>query len=594
MSTPVEKIKERLGIVEVIESYMKLDRAGANLKGRCPFHNEKTPSFFVSPDRGTFYCFGCSAKGDIFSFVQQFEGLDFMGSLRVLAQRAGVELVYEKPEVKTERELMYNIMEEAAYFYEKALHNTGNLKALEYVKSRGLKDETIKAFRIGYAENDWRTLYNYLKGKSFTDAQIEKVGLIKRADDPSKGFYDRFRGRIMFPITDSGGRVIAFTGRIIEDDGKSAKYLNSPDTPLFNKANVLYGIDKAKLDIRKKNYTILVEGQMDLIMSHQAGITNTVAVSGTALSDSLTDKHDIVNNLGMIKRLSSNLILVFDSDKAGVNAASRSAQIGLSLGMDVKICALPFGKDPAELILKDPEEWKNVLRAAMPVVEFQLTTVLKEKIDPRKLPQALTERVLPFIAVLGSHMEKAHFVAMIKERTGIAENAIWEDLKKVEKDIRANASKNILQGSETKASVKFDPVASLAKKADSSMKKVLGILYWQERQEKPILKTKDYLAKLKTIFGEENFAKLAADNEPFKNEIIFEAEVIFGKASKLEEDLDQMLIHIEEDYLREEFTVSMVELSAAERDKDNEKAMKILARCQELTKRLAELTKNKK
>ncbi|KKP98393.1 MAG: primase protein [Candidatus Nomurabacteria bacterium GW2011_GWA1_36_15] len=273
INSPVQQIKERLSIEEIVSSYIKLEKAGANFKARCPFHNEKTPSFFVSPDRASYYCFGCGAKGDIFSFIEEFEGLDFKGALKILAERAGIPLVQYSKEKEGEKEKLYRAMEEATKFFEKNLAE--NKKILEYLKSRGLEEKTIGDFKIGFSLLDWRTLFEYLKSKGFSDKEIELAGLVKKTE---KGFYDRFRGRIMFPISDSSGRIIAFSGRIFEDDGKSAKYLNSPDTPIFSKSAVLYGLDKAKESIRKNNFSILVEGQMDLILSHQAGFRNTVAI----------------------------------------------------------------------------------------------------------------------------------------------------------------------------------------------------------------------------------------------------------------------------------------------------------------------------
>src|SRR3990167_6310938 len=286
MNSPVDKIKEKISIEDVVSSYIKLERAGANLKARCPFHNEKTPSFFVSPDRGSYYCFGCGASGDIFTFVEEFEGLDFKGALKLLADKAGVVLeIYSKEnkEEKSEKEKLYEVMEETAEFFEKNL--AANKPAQEYLKSRGLEEKTIKDFRIGYAILDWRTLYDYLKSKNFSDKEIELAGLAKKPEDKTKAMYDRFRGRVIFPMGDSSGRIIAFSGRLLVDDGKSAKYLNSPETPIFNKSSVLFGIDKAKESIRKNNFSILVEGQIDLVLSHQAGFRNTVASSGTAMTD---------------------------------------------------------------------------------------------------------------------------------------------------------------------------------------------------------------------------------------------------------------------------------------------------------------------
>jgi DNA primase len=286
--TNVEEIKARIPIEELIGSYIKVEKSGRSLKARCPFHNEKTPSFFISPERGGYYCFGCGAKGDIFSFVEQFEGLDFKGALKVLAERAGVSLAFDQ-KTDGERDQLFKITEEAAKYFEEQFSKSK--EAQDYVKSRGIKPETRQSFRIGWAPDGWQNLLNHLKKKSWTESLIEKAGFIKKSEknDESEGrsqtsanarYYDRFRGRIMFPITDSSGRVVAFTGRILHDDGKSAKYLNSPETPIFTKSQILFGLDKAKSEIKRLNYSILVEGQMDLVLSHQVGVI-LVLIEGT-------------------------------------------------------------------------------------------------------------------------------------------------------------------------------------------------------------------------------------------------------------------------------------------------------------------------
>jgi DNA primase len=560
MSSNIEKIKERLGIEEVVSSYIKLDRVGKNLKGKCPFHNEKTASFYVSPDRGTYHCFGCGAGGDIFSFVEQFEGLDFMGSLKLLAERAGVELRYDKntQDHKSEKEKLLGIMEEATIFFEEGLKKSK--EAQEYLKKRGLKEDTIKNFRIGYIPADWRLLYTYLINKKYSDNDIEKAGLIKRPEvqegGTQKGYYDRFRGRVMFPISDSSGRVIAFSGRILVDDGKSAKYLNSPDSILFNKSTVLYGIDKAKQDIRIKNYSILVEGQMDLVLSHQAGIRNTVAVSGTALADTLISKDNIVNNLGIVKRLSNNIILAFDSDNAGRKAAMRSAGIALGLGMDVKIADLPEGKDPADLVLSNEEEWKNVLRNSKAVVEFQLDNVLSQisarTLDPRKLPSALRDNVLPFIAPLSGAMEKAHYIKLIKEKTGLSEESIREDLKKIESEI---GNGTVFVKNENISKVAFS-------RLDSINKKLFGILYYAESNNLPNIPVNIYKDNIKNIVGE-RYDSLVNSIEQYKNELLLEAEIAFGskddlkKEEDLKKDLNELMFNLEDEYIRGEFVEVM-------------------------------------
>jgi len=336
MATQVEQIKEKLGIVDVVGQYIKLEKAGSNLKAKCPFHNEKTPSFFVSPARNSYYCFGCNAKGDIFSFVEQFEGVDFTGALKILGEKAGVQIVYERQDIRDEKSRLHSIMEDATLFFEENLNK--QKKVLEYLKKRGLDDKTIKTWRVGYSPDSWSSLYEHLKGKFNTD-EINKAGLIKKSEKGGD-YYDRFRGRIMFPISDNSGRIIAFSGRIFKDNENEAKYINSPETQLFSKSKILYGYDKAKFSIRKLNFSIVVEGQMDILLSHQALFTNTVALSGTALTE---------EQVGLLKRLSGNVVLAFDSDSAGVASSGKSAMLMLSLGMDVKVTHLKQGEDPSDV-----------------------------------------------------------------------------------------------------------------------------------------------------------------------------------------------------------------------------------------------------
>ncbi len=597
MSTPVEKIKERLTIEEVVGSYIKLEPAGKNFKARCPFHNEKTPSFYVSPDRNSFYCFGCGAKGDIFSFVEQFEGLDFMGALKLLAEKAGIPLTFEKTETKSEKERLYTVMEEATRFFESQLSQSP--VAQDYLKKRGIREETISLFRIGYIPNEWRLLYTHLRNKKFSDAEIEKAGLTKNVEN--KNPYDRFRGRIMFPISDSSGRVIAFSGRILVEDDKSPKYLNSPDMLLYNKSTVLYGIDKAKLDIRKKNYTILVEGQMDLVLSHQAGIKNTVAVSGTALSDTITTKDNVINNLGVIRRLSPNIILAFDSDAAGRKAAMRSAEIALSLQMDVKIADMPEGKDPADMVLHDPESWKNVLRNAKPVVEFQIDNVMKEvaakKLDSRKIPGLLREKVLPFILAVEGSMERSHYVKLIHTKTGISEDAVREDLRVLEKMSKSKSEdKSTLQGRGTYASVLGTAQVTRLEHITRKLFGLLAYLDHSKTSEKTSTDTDGIRAAIKHIAGDDRYENLIKEIEPFKHELILEAEILFGKSKEQNKHLDELLLNFEEDILRLDLAKVFGEITRLERKggkNDEKEKNELMKRGQELGVRLSEISKKR-
>lgn len=562
MNSPVTKIKERLSIEDVVSSYIKLDRAGVNLKARCPFHNEKSPSFFVSVDRGSYYCFGCGASGDIFSFVEEFEGLDFKGALKLLADRAGVPLeayTKEMKEAESEKEKLYRIMEEATKYFENNLSISKDVQ--DYLKSRGLNEKSIKDFRIGYIKNDWRLLYENLKSK-FSDLELERAGLIKKTE---KGYYDRFRGRVMFPISDSSGRVVAFSGRIFVDDGKSAKYLNSPETPIFSKNAVLFGIDKAKDSIRKNNFSILVEGQIDLIMSHQAGYRNTVATSGTALSDSTVSKENVVSNLGLIRRLSGNLVLAFDADKAGANATIRAGKIALSLGMDVKVVDMPDGVDPADLIGQgSADAWKEAIKNSKHIIEFLLNKVIKNSNgDMRKAGRSVNETVLPFVNALDSSIEKMFFIKKISDVSGIPEAALQDDLKKIEQE-QKNEKEEIRGAGEA--------VTKMHRK-DSIERKLLGIALWQKTLQAPTIDFESILNKLEEV---------SAKYEDSKQDLLFEAEVFYASNENLEKSVEEMFLNLEEENINEKLARHMQELG---RETDAKRSQEILQEISELNKK---------
>lgn len=422
MRGDVDRIKERLDIVELVSGYVKLEKAGASFKARCPFHNEKSPSFFVSPTRQNFYCFGCGAKGDVFTFVEDMEGLDFRGALKTLADKAGVEIGFHEGESREEKDKLLNVLEEATKFFEKELLK--NKTAHHYITSRGINGESVKGWRLGYAPAEWRQLYEYLEKFGFDKETIIKAGLAKISDSKnSRGPYDVFRDRIVFPLADQNGRIIAFSGRALSKETEP-KYLNSPDTPLFRKSEVLYGLDKAKDEIRKNDYAVLVEGQIDLVLSHQIGINNTIAASGTAFTQA---------HLERLKRFSSRIIVAFDGDSSGEKAAERASELGFFLGFEVKVADLPKDLDPAEIIAKDPEDWKNILRHSLTAVEFFFNKIEKKEKDPRKIGQQIEKRILPMIKLIGSAIEQSHFISMLSKRTGTKEEIFWEDLKKAKK-----------------------------------------------------------------------------------------------------------------------------------------------------------------
>lgn len=556
MDSSVQKIKERLSIVDVISSYLTLEKAGKNYKAKCPFHNEKTPSFFISPDRGTYYCFGCNAKGDIFSFVERFEGVDFLGSLKILAERTGVDLSKYKNKTKDKTELYYQIMEEATVFFENNFKSKP--EARSYLLSRGLEDKTIGNFRIGFASDSWNSLINYLKQKNYKTEDILTVGLIKKKESGDH-YYDRFRSRIMFPISDSAGRVIAFSGRIFgqkEDESINAKYLNSPETPLFSKSNVLFGLDKAKTSIRNLGYSIIVEGQMDLILSHQSGFTNTVAVSGTAFTDSVVDNENKINSLGLIKRLSPNIIFAFDGDEAGLRAANRSASIALSLDMQVKIAILTKDQDPADIILKDKNEWKNIIKNSVNVISFHLNKIAEETDDLRKRGRLIKEKIFPFLRMINSSIERNAYINEIYRKTGISEQAITEDYKNYEK---ANSSSEVF---ETKNNL---PESNKISRREELEKRLFGIIFSDSLTNNIKERTK----KFEEEIGSKVFKDISQKYEPYKDNLSLEVEMWYGdKTGQLDKDLDEIIFNLEEEIFKDMASSLLLKINQKEKNKE--------------------------
>lgn len=566
--TPVEEIKDRLSIVDVVSAYVRLEPAGKNLKAKSPFSNEKTASFFVSPDKGLFHCFSTGKGGDMFTFVEEMEGLDFRGALKVLAEKAGVSLERYDSKAGEEKDTLRQAVEEACKFFES--HLAQNEEAQKYLVERGVAPESVKIWRLGYAPADWRELYEHLK-KDFSDEIILKAGLGKKSE---KGVYDTFRDRIMFPICDSAGRVIAFSGRILHPDEKSAKYINSPDTPLFNKSDTLFGLDKAKSFIRKYDFAILAEGQFDVLMLHQSGFRNAVGVSGTALSEDVVSAENRVNNLGLIKRISNNLILCFDSDKAGINATKRSAGIALSLGMDVKVVSLAEdgegSKDPADYLLASGKEaFSAKLKGAVHVIEFLAQKAKDRARDQRDLGRILKAEVLPEVARLSGAMEKDFFVKKIAEITGIEESVIWKDVPAMP----AGERKMSFSSAE-------DESKKISKK-DKIERTLLGFYFAQNEDEK-IKKA------LVDVLGQERFDELLEKLTAQKDELVFEAERL-NNQSEAENLTSEMLINLEEAYTQEMLDETKSNIRKAESLNLDEEAEKLVAKSQDLAARLAEI-----
>jgi DNA primase len=421
----LEDIKNRLDIVDFISEYVSLKKAGQNWKGLCPFHTEKTPSFTVSPAKQIFHCFGCNTGGDIFSFLTRYENLTFPEALNVLAKRAGVELKTRPGTVQKsgEKETMISIHNDALAFFEYNL--TRNKEAQKYLKDRGIDGNAVKLFSVGYAPQSWNALFNYLAKKGHKSETIKKAGLVSQS---AKGYFDTFRHRIIFPIYDLKGDVVAFGGRSI--DGSDPKYLNSPETMIFNKRRVLYGLHKAKTGIKEAGYALFMEGYIDVITAHVHGFTNAVAPLGTAF----TQEHG-----KLIKRFVEDVLLLFDSDQAGIKAAKKAADIMLESGLNVKMLLFPAKEDPDSFLRKHGREaFKKLLDNPLTIIDF----LLKLKADRRVIAREAIET----ISKVPDKVLQGDYVKMLSEGLQINEVFIMEELKKAQQ--RSGSGYNNSPGNE--------------------------------------------------------------------------------------------------------------------------------------------------
>jgi DNA primase len=490
----IDEIKDRLDIVEVVGAYTQLKKAGRTYKGLCPFHNEKTPSFVVFPDSQNWHCFGaCGTGGDMFSFVMKRENVDFGEALALLAAKAGVEL---KPQVESTGgeegrfERLRAIQSDAAVYYSFLLRKSEEAGlARDYLERRGLTRETWETWQLGYSLDSWDALKNRLQAKGYRPEDLEEAGLAIRKEETGS-YYDRFRGRLMIPIRDGQGRTIGFGARILHEDPNhpAPKYMNSPQTPLFDKGNVLFGLDMARKAIRDANLAVIVEGYMDVLMSHQVGVSNVVAGMGTALTEA---------QMRQLKRYTSNVTLALDPDVAGEHAAARGLEAARqSLARDwepvfsptgllrhesrlkaqLRIAALPDGLDPDELAYRDVERWRQVIRDARPIVDYYLARAMRElDLTTGQGKAHAIEQLAPLIQEIASPIERTHYVQALARLVQMDERLVAEQVARGAR-IEENAARAAPEGRPGRQAVA--PVAAKKARATWSFGPEEYILGW--------------------------------------------------------------------------------------------------------------------
>ena len=420
----ITEVKQRLDIVELVSEYVTLQKAGRNFKGLCPFHSEKHASFFVFPEQQSWHCFGaCGTGGDIFSFIMKKEGIDFGQALRLLAQRGGITLSPLEAPDKAEDEKkgrLFQINEAATEYYHHLLSRTkAGEAARSYLARRKVMPGTIKEFRLGFSPDAWETIKNYLLGKGYAEKELVEAGLIIEKEEG--GSYDRFRNRLMFPICDIQGRVTGFGARVLDDS--LPKYINSPQTPIFDKSSSLYGIDKAKSAIRKENLAIIIEGYMDVLTAHQHDWRNAVASMGTSLTGKQVEG---------IKRLTNNITLALDADLAGEEATLRGKAILAYSNAEANVILLPSGKDPDEVIRENTALWQKLVEQAMPILDFAFQSVIsKVDINKAKDKSLAVQKLLPSIYEIKDPQQRFHYVEKLARELKIKTLDVEAALQKV-------------------------------------------------------------------------------------------------------------------------------------------------------------------
>ncbi len=578
MSSTVERIKEKLGIVEVVSGYVKLTKAGKNYKGLSPFTSEKTPSFFVSPDKNLYYCFSTNKGGDVFDFVQEMEGVDFKEALKILADKAGVPIEKYDSKDTSDRDRARGVLEAAAKFYLEKLHE--NKIANDYVAGRGISKDSIEKFNIGFAPDSWDSLCSHLKQKKMSDKDMLASGLFVEG---SKGLYDRFRGRIMFPFFDYSGRIIGFTGRILpelEAKSEQGKYVNTPETILFHKGSAMYGISQAKEAIRKSGECVLVEGQIDVVLGSQSGVENIVAVSGTAFTE---------DHVTIIKRLAETLIVVLDSDRAGFKATGRTVRIALSSGLDVRVVKLPSGLDPADVAKKDPEAWKESIKGALDFSDYASKVIELRVKDKKERETLVRENLYPYIKMTENSLRRDESLQRVAKVLNVSSETAREDFSKW----LAREEVGTAKPGEERTVVK----KGIIEKEEFLSNRILAILLWQGETKEKIADLEsltssfiESLGKRKTQIEKILKGNDLTDNEKkYRDTLVFRAESYYNDVDNLDvisKELKALILSLKRESVKENMESVMGRLRLAESNHDTKEIEQLLKEIEKLSKDL--------
>jgi len=572
----IDQVREKTDIVEVVSNYITLKKIGRNYKTTCPFHNEKTPSFIVSPDKQIYHCFGCGAGGNVFSFLMKHENMEFPEAVEMLAKKAGITLPHfsgQKDEADSFSNQLYRINELACQFFQERLANNGAAK--EYLSSRGVGDETIKKFKIGYAPNSWEALIIFFKSKNLHSSVLEKAGLAIANDKGSH--YDRFRNRIIFPIMDVRDRPIGFGARVM--DASLPKYINSPETVVYSKGRNLYGMNFSKEAIKKEGYALVVEGYLDFLIPYQAGVKNIIATLGTALTP---------DQMKLLKRFSNTVIMVYDPDEAGEAASLRNLDLFISEDMNVYIAELENGLDPDSYIRKfGTEEFLKIIKSSKNLFDYKLDKLTKRfNINSTNGKANIAAQMLPTIARINNAVLRSGLVKKLAEKLSVDEDSVRAELKKVKPD--QPEQRYAISVAEVKKDSRSAEmiVLAIALEGGSFAAKISESLKLEEFKDSSV---RDAMAAIFSLHKENRKAtpaqliSLLGNNIDAAN-LISEAAAILETMPDTEKALGDCILRIKKDSRKARLDDLQVAIRAAHNSKDAEKVKELVMEYNTLVK----------
>ncbi len=588
MNTVIDEIKKKIDIVEFIGSFITLKKSGRNFKAICPFHQEKTPSFVVSPERQIWHCFGsCNEGGDIIKFLMKWENITFIEALRELAEKAGVKLqrldIEDKIWNKKERLMQANHL--AAEYFTYILFKTAfGKKAQEYLKSRQINSKIAQKFQLGYAPQSWDSLLSFLQKKKFSPLEISDAGLVVRGE--RGGFYDRFRGRLIFPIKDSRGNAIGFSGRSLDEKEKAAKYINTPETMLYHKRESLYGIDLTKEAIKKARNVLVVEGEFDVIVPYEHGIENVVAIKGSAVTR---------EQLMLLKRYTDRVTLALDADASGEEAAKRGIDEARNMDLEIEVMQLDFAKDPDEAVRTDPIKFKQLVKKSTPIYDFIIS--LAEKNHPEDTPfnkKKIGDEVVPYLERIENPILQIHYTKKLAEALDVTEGSInelirrYRNKKKQRQFLRSSVKPSLDQGREINIQRYVLSVLFQSRDPYSAAKKIFDILELDDFSH-------ESFSKLATLFLSYRNAHKEFDLQPFVNELPAELRPVFDELylyatydSDLSEVLlERLLLEIKKNALKRKISKATSKEESFE--KERTKLKELSSQLKEVEKRLLAL-----